>query len=252
MLRKLNFTDRAKLARSAIRIELRREADGTLAFDPHLALEALKAPPEARVFIEAYYRTSYMRFDCGSIGALAIPTDRRLTEIDSDNCVRFRLKVVDNRANAHQIFAVADDLLVCLRKPQSGARTPLLPVNFTDLGDLVWRVDFDVSGAVLELNNRITSIESIAKNDAQFIALVYPAAVREILSHIVLVEQHDPGEESDDWWSLWVRWGSRYASAPIGGGDEDRRTWVDDVVSGFASQQKLVERFNSRATADES
>ena len=250
MLRKLNFTERAKLPRAAIRIELRRENDGTLAFDPHLNLEALRAPAEARVFIEAYYRTSYMRFDCGTAGALVIPKERRLVEIDSDNCVRFRLKVVDNRAGAHRILAVAEDLLVCLRKPESGARTPLLPVNFTDLGPLVWRIDFDISGAVLELNNLVVSMESMAKNDPHFIALVYPAAVREILTHIVLVEQHDPGEESDDWWSLWIRWGARYASPPIGGDDEDRRSWIDDVVSGFAAQQKLVERLNARGASD--
>ncbi len=246
MLRKLNFTERAKLPRAAIRIELRREADGTLAFDPHLALDALHAPAEARVFLEAYYRTSYMRFDCGTIGALSIPADRRLTDVDSDNCVRFRLKVVDNRANAHRIIAVADDLLICLLRPESGARTPLLPVNFTDLGDLVWRVDFDVSGAVLELNNRIEAIEAIAKNDAHFAALVYPAAVREILTYIALVEQHDVAEESDEWWCPWMRWGAHYASPPMGGDPEDRQAWIDDVVSGFAAQQKLVQRFNQK------
>jgi hypothetical protein len=244
MLRKLNFTERAKLARAAVRIELRRETDGVLAFDPHLDLSNVTAPAHARLFLEAYYRTSYMRFDCGTVGVPATPADRRLSEIDSDNVVRFRLKIVDQSANQHRIVAVADDLVVMLRKPETGSRIPLLPVNFTDLGDLAWRVDFDVSGAVLELNNRIESIESTAKNDVHFFALVYPAAVREILTTIVLIEQHDPHEVSDEWWSLWMRWASRFAEPPVDA--DDRRGWIEDVVSGFAAQQKLAERFNRR------
>lgn len=243
MLRKLNFTERAKVPRAAIRIDLRRDADGTLVFDPHLSLDGSAASAEARVFLEAYYRTSYMRFDCGTVGAPVIPAQRRLTEIDSDNCVRFRLKIVEGH---HKIVAVADDLLVCLRKPEAGARTPLLPVNFTNLGDLVWRLDFDVSGVVLELNNRIDGIETLAKGDPRFLALVYPAAVREILTRIVLIEGHELAEESEEWWGLWVRWASRYAPPPLGGDAEDLQSWIDDVVSGFAAQQNLVERFQPR------
>jgi hypothetical protein len=249
MLRKLNFTERVRLPRSAVQVDLHRESDGALAFDARFALEASHAPPEARLFLEAWFRTSYMRFDCGTVSRPQLPAERRLTEIDSDNCVRFRLKIVDHTEQRHRILAVADDLLVCLRKPDSGARTPLLPVNFTSLGDLVWRIDFDVSGAVLELNNRIDSIETIAKNDPQFFALVYPAAVREILTRILLVEEHEILEESEEWWSLWVRWASRYAALPSTAEAEDRQEWIQDVVSAFAAQHELVLRMSRKKDA---
>ena len=33
-----------------------------------------------------------------------------------------------------------------------------------------------------------------------FFALVYPAAVREILTHILVIEAYDLAEETDEWW----------------------------------------------------
>src|SRR5438045_8102501 len=112
MLRKLNFTERTKIARANVRVTLRRDDDGTLVFDPRLSFEGLGVSPSARVFIEAYYRTSFMRFDCGSIEAFTPPGDRRLTDITGTSVVHFRVKVVDNQANDHRIVAVADDIVV--------------------------------------------------------------------------------------------------------------------------------------------
>jgi hypothetical protein len=115
--------------------------------------------PNARVFVEAYYRTSFMRFDCGSVASFAPPADRRLTEIDGTNVLRFRVKVVDD----HRIVAVADDIVVSAEKPEASGRMPLLPVNFSeDLGQQAWQVVFESSGPVLALNSRIDGIRDIA------------------------------------------------------------------------------------------
>src|SRR5947209_9443994 len=96
MLRKLNFTERARMPRSNVRVTLRRGADGVLVFDPRLSFDGVAVPPDTRVFVEAYYRTSFMRFDCGTAGHFAPPEDRRLTDIDSTSLVRFRVKLVDD------------------------------------------------------------------------------------------------------------------------------------------------------------
>src|ERR1700686_1931266 len=102
MVRKLNFTERTKIPRANVRVTLRRDTDGVLLFDPQLSFEGTSILPTARVFIEAYYRTSFMRFDCGSVEAFTPPADRRLTEVDGTS-VHFRVKVVDNTANDHRI-----------------------------------------------------------------------------------------------------------------------------------------------------
>jgi hypothetical protein len=250
MLRKLNFTERTKIPRSAIQITLRRESDGVLAFDPVLDLSSVSAPATSRVYVEAHYRTSYMRFDCGTLGDLTPPDDRRLSEIDSGSVVRFRVKVVDNATNTHRIVAAADDITVSASASEGGSRVPLLEVNFRDLGDLPWRVELEANGPVLELNNRVEDIERLARHDATFFALVYPAAVREILTHILVIEQYELAEESDEWWSLWLRWARELTDAALPAEIEDRRTWIDEVAAAFSGRHRVVEKLQ-RVHAEE-
>lgn len=242
MLRKLNFTERTKIPRSAVQITLRRENDGVLAFDPVLDLSSVSAPPAARVYIEAHYRTSYMRFDFGTLGDLTMPADRRLSDIDSGSVVRFRVKVVDNAAKMHRIVAAADDITVSATSPDGNARIPLLEVNFRDLGDLPWRIELEANGPVLELNNRVEGIERMARHDATFFGLVYPAAVREILTNILIIEQYETGEESDDWWSLWMRWARELTDAPLPIDLEDRRAWIEEVAAAFCGRHRVIEK----------
>jgi len=245
MLRKLNFTERTKIPRSAVQITLRRESDGVLAFDPVLDLSSVTAPASSRVYIEAHYRTSYMRFDCGTLGDLTPPDDRRLSEIDSGSVVRFRVKVVDNATNTHRIVAAADDITVSASSSDGGTRVPLLEVNFRDLGDLPWRVELEANGPVLELNNRVEGIERLARHDAAFFALVYPAAVREILTHILLIDEYEIAEDADEWWSLWLRWARELTDAPLPAEREDRRTWIEDVAAAFCGRHRVLEKLTS-------
>ncbi len=246
MLRKLNFTERAKIPRTNVRVTLRRDEDGTLVFDPRLSFDGIGVAPSTRVFIEAYYRTSFMRFDCGSVEHFAPPPDRRLTDIDSSGVVRFRVKLVDNEGNEHRVVAVADNIVVSEEKPETAGRMPLLPVNFTDtLGQQAWRIAFEPNGPVLELNNRIDGIKDVAKSDAVFFALVYPAAVRQVLTQILLVETQEPSEEGDEWWNHWLRWAGRFSGTPLPNDADESPFWIDEVVEGFCNQQKLIDRWRT-------
>jgi len=247
MLRKLNFTERARIRRSDIQIALRRDPDGVLAFDPLLSLTSVDAPPQARVYIEAYYRSSYMRFDCGTVAAPAPPADRRLTDIESGHVVRFRIKVVDTSGGRHRIVAAADDITAAAEKPESGGRLSLLPVNFCDLADQVWRITFDANGAVLDLNNRVDGIAEMAKLDPRFFALVYPAAVREILTQILLIEGYETTDDPTEWWSLWLRWAADLTGAAAPDDEDEQQAWIDDVVNAFCAKHQAIRRLASQA-----
>ncbi len=246
MLRKLNFTDRTRIPKGAVRISLRRESDGILAFDPSFDSGGIAAPAHARLYVEAFYRTSYMRFDCGTVGNPSVPENRRLTDIDSDSLVRFRVKAVDDSAGEHRIVAASDDMTVTGAGDGRGSRIPLLPVNFRDLGDVPWRIELEGGGPVLELNNRIESIEAMATSDPVFFALVYPAAVREILTHIFLVEPVEPDEESDEWWSLWMRWARELVDTMPPADPDDRRAWIDEVAAAFCGRHGAAGKLKTR------
>ena len=242
MLRKLNFTERARIPRSAVRIELRRESDGILAFDPSLDLAGIAVAKDARVYIEAQYRTSYMRFDCGSAGALSIPENRRLTDIDSDRIVRFRIKVVAETAGARRIVAASNDITVSCDSGGTGSRLSLLPVNFDDLGDQVWRIHFEADQPILELNNRIDSIERLARHDPGFFALVYPAAVREVLTRFLLIDNWEENEDGGDWPELWMRWAREMIGESVPSDADDRRAWIDEVIVAFCGLHRVADK----------
>lgn len=246
MLKKLNFTERRRLGRNAVEITLRREADGVLAFDARLDLKGKRLDSDARVYVEAHRRTSYMRFDFGRVGAIEPPADRRLVEIESDNLVNFRVKIVDESSRFHRILAVAEGIRVSDREQDASSRMSLLPVEFVREMDEVWRVSFDSEGPALMLNSSIEGIESKARNDATFFALVYPAVVRQILTRIVMIDGYDE-VDGDEWWGLWLRWAAEMLGEPAPASDDRdaREAWIDRVVAQFARNQNAAMRYQN-------
>src|SRR5262249_1722258 len=143
---------------------------------------------------------------------------RVLTDIDRGTSVLFRLKVVDESGTHGRILAALDDIVA---DETGGADTDkycILPVRFTDLGQEVWRINFD-SRPILEVN-RFDGVEHFVRNDAAFAALVYPAAVRAILTHVLIVLEHDPDAGDDEWPSMWLKFASGFISDPVPDSDE--------------------------------
>ncbi len=84
-------------------------------------------------------------------------------------------------------------------------RLTIIRVLTTPLTGDVWRLRFHDEGPVLELNNEIPGVKEIARNDAAFAALVYPALVRQVLEQVLLKDKHPDPDTDDSWRSLWVR-----------------------------------------------
>jgi hypothetical protein len=114
-----------------------------LNFNADLRLTDHELPAEALVFVEAYRRTTWMRFPFGTVADIQAPPPerRRLSEFDSAEGIRFRVKVTQPR-DEHILLAAADR--IPLGKPEDEAdKEALLPVVPVELGDEVWRVDLD-------------------------------------------------------------------------------------------------------------
>ena len=256
MIRRFNFTGRRKIPRSRLSILLYAAPDGTPAFDAVLDLGSLALPPEARIHVEAYRRNYLRRFACGTVAQPRWPRGQALDGLDALSFVLFRVKVVDGRG---RILAVADRILPRRSEEEEAGKRYLLPVEFADLGNAIWRLDLDGEWPSLLLNSRIDPIREIARADESFRALVYPEVVRQILHHIVIVEDHtDPDTDPDDWMSLWLRFAlslmGRKALPPSGQDEQvvlDKGRWIDDAVDAFCASQRVVERFVQHHQADD-
>lgn len=240
-LRTLNYTNRQRIRREDARITIREEKSGAC-FDASLRLADYKLPGDARVFVEAYRQTQYMRFDFGQAGAMRIPDDRSLSDFDSAEGVLFRVKVV-TAADPHGLLqAEADQIRPRKSTDEDENRIPLLiPRPSWDLGEEIWALEYDAQDTRLLINATLGDWKAMAR-DPVFVALVYPSALRSILWRILKDEGWRDTEDMDDWRSRWLR----FAAGLPGVGDlpaeddEDRiNDWIDTAASAFCRHHNI-------------
>lgn len=251
MIRRLNYTGRKKISRSKVTVRLSAAGSGVYAFNIDFDLSGYEFPPDAKVFVEAYNSASYMRFPFGTVAARHEPKDVRLLDVTARPLPKFRLKVVDQSERYSLLLGVADKLIPLRPQEELSNKQSLLPVDFSDLGDQVWRLDLS-DWPVLELNSRIDSIAEVARSGDSFLGLVYPEVVRQILHEIVIgQEQTDPGFDDSEWTSLWLRYVCALPgmSEPPEGASEEARTrredWIEDAVQAFCRTREARRRFEA-------
>jgi hypothetical protein len=242
MKRRLNYTDRKKIKRENVSINFIRQNGAVVAFAINkLDLSDLLLPPQAKVYVEAYYRTELKRFEFGTLGSISNPSPCDLRGMAYPENLKFRILVVDPSdgkllAHAHRI------------SPEEPAeKKPILPVEFSDLENEIWRVKYegDRGSPILIINSRIPNIQNIAKRDAQFLIYVYPQVIREVLTHMVFVDGVDSTTEPDtDWhgdWLKFVRLLGVEIPETLKKDDknfrrgEDALRWINDSVSAFCN-----------------
>jgi hypothetical protein len=246
VIRRLNYTGRRTIPRSRITIRLITSGVDDPAFSADFDLSNLRFPNEARVYFEAY-----MRFAFGSVAEANVPRDTRLTEITPRPLPKFRLKVVDETDRLGLLLGVADKIIPL--RPDEGLehKQSLLPVDFCDLGERVWRLDLS-DWPVLELNNRIEGIAEAARASGGFLGLLYPEVLRRILHEIVVErEETDPELDESDWPSLWLRYASSLSglgeppSSISRDGRDRREEWVEDAVDAFCRSRRARARLEA-------
>jgi len=251
-IRRLNYTGRKRLRRADARITIYDTGEGVATFDADLSLDRYNLPEDALVFVEAQRQTSWMRFPFGSVGALRAPGDRRLAEFDSPEGVLFRVRVT-SRSDPHGM-EVAEADRIRPRRPEEveDKRVPLLSVKpDQDLEGQVFRVDFS-DRPILLVNSRVGDWRAVAKQPA-FVSLVFAAALREILTRILRVEEHFDAEESEDWRSQWLRYATLLPGMthpPTQADDDLIDRWIDEAVASFCRRHRMMERFRQYWTRE--
>jgi len=241
MKRRLNYTDRKKIKRENVSINFIRQNGAVVAFVVNkLDLNDLNLPPEARLYVEANYRTELKRFDFGTAGSISHPSPCDLRGMAYPENLKFRILVVD--PSDGKLLAHADRI-----SPEEPAeKKPILPVEFSDLGNEIWQVEYegDEGSPILRINSRIPNIQNISKQDAQFLIYVYPQVIREVLTHMVFVDGVDSTTEpSTDWHGDWLKF-VRLLGVEIpetlnkddeNFGKEEALEWINNSVNAFSN-----------------
>ena len=246
MIRKFNYTGRKKIRRSDVSIDLLRDDDGCRYFNISLHLADMELPANARVYVEAYHRSGYQRFDFGTAHTMIIPPERRLLGISDSVTPLFRVKVVDKTAAHGRILAALDKIRPASVDHQPADSRALLFVEYDDLGNRIWQLDLDGDWPVLKLNQDVDEISQIASTDHRFTALVYPEVLRQILTRILIIEEHTDPDCDDDWPSLWLKMASTLPgmSAPRPSSNADRQTWIENAVEAFCTNFEVLDKFH--------
>jgi hypothetical protein len=241
--RRFNSTGRKRIPRSHIEIELQETLDAG-AFpiaSAQIDLAGLDLPQSANVEIEAYFRSSSMRFPCGTVDALSTPIAMELSDIDRGGAVRFRLLVIDADQSG-RIIAAADGLRPA-RERNSPDRQSLLPLRETDLGDQLWKVDVDYrTGPILLINGTIPGLASKLREQSLLQGLILPHALRMILSEL----GRGQGSEEDDIWRKDWRTFLGALDVPLEPDDPDDPEslvdWIENAVDVFSAQKGFARR----------
>ena len=118
MLRRFNYTNRVRILHEDVRFSLHDEG-GCWSFDAVLNLGDYELPADALVCVEAYRQTTWMRFDYGTVSEQVVPANRGLTEFDSPEDIRFRVRVTSRgtEEDPHGLLLAEADR-VQLRSPE--------------------------------------------------------------------------------------------------------------------------------------
>jgi hypothetical protein len=244
--RRINSTGRKKISQDKIELRILAAAPGEpMRAKLGIDLESLDLPPSASVSVEAYHKSTAMRFDCGTVGAKKIPEILSLNELDQAGGILFRIKIVDREAQQGKILASADRVRPSIEGEHLG-RKSIFPVDYRDLGQEVWRVDIEEdAGPLLLLNSKIPALMHRIHENPLIAGALLPAAFRAVLLYIA----DNPSEDDEDgagWKSDW----KRFCSEGLGVEDEledmedddARDLWVADAVRRYCETRAFVEK----------
>ncbi len=238
-IRRINFTGRQRLRAEDVEIKLYDDMIPPKCEIANLNFEGYEFPSDALVYVESYRQTSYMRFSCGTVGNLKIPDNLTLDEFDSPDAIKFRVKVTSaSHPTKGQLLAELSGI------SDRRIESLLTVVPDSNLDHEVFRVDF-TDEPILLINAKLDRWKEVA-TEPVFTSLVYPAALRTILTRVLCIEEHTDTEDPDDWHSRWLRFAKNNLGAsdpPIETDIEVRDEWIDNTVAAFCKNNQVYHSF---------
>jgi hypothetical protein len=261
---RINFTNRLRIEKSAVRISARHPEDGA---KPTIRLERLDLPDNgvtihggapwltAEVWLEAWrIRTnSYCRVLIGKVSdlqSLMSPAIGFSPESFADFWgASYRIKVV---SADKRILAQADNLKSDEDTPVSHAE--LIQVYPEELGEQVWRIDWtDMdNGPRVLVNKKLPNPADFLSTNAMVAANVLPSIVREVLQTIGNLT-HSGAVASYEWPQRWLAFVETFYSTPPDFEADELLvlSWIDDAIAAFCAYNKFFSSLEAELHLDE-
>ena len=177
-----------------------------------------------------------------------------LPEFDSPEGITFRVKVVGVSGDSDGKLLAAADGLKATMDGEPDDRQSLLPVRPADIGQLLWRLDFDDTGfPSLLINKFVPSGWSEFARQPYFRALVFPEVIRQVAAWVV-ENLSDAMDNPDSPAVPWVKYfkvelGQDLSTMTIPSGDEGGQQWAlewaDEVAERFSRKHRFLESVGS-------
>jgi hypothetical protein len=249
---RLKLLKRKKIEQKDITITLENIGKTKKLFTASLKLDDYGLPPEARIFIDAHQLLETMRFDFGTVGTPAPTTPRDISRLTSER-VLFSVAVLAP-ANGRKL-ATAEALRPRNETGSDGGSIPLLPVDASkELEGPIWSIAYEGQDEEGHNDAPVLQIDRKASNgaasgllqDGIVRALVLPSAMREILTRVLIADEHPFASDSRAWRDCWLRFAGKTLldDVPSSGAPEDERLqFVDAATKAFARRNALLEGF---------
>jgi hypothetical protein len=240
MKRKINFTGRKKILRSEAVFRMTDES----VFDVELDFKSNSYPEGATVYIEAYNGETRQRYNFGTINDIEPPSNRKLDELDLSGTPKFKICIVDHSAQIGKILAIGEQFTANSDDDSNQNKASLLPIKTRPLLQETWKVEFEPGERpVLYLNNAIENAIEKMRTDRTFQSLIFPAALRQILTYFLWNEED---ELDNEFFGRWMDFASLYCDPrPIDRDVHDDLCWINSVVSRFCDSHSLADKLVS-------
>jgi hypothetical protein len=242
-MRSFNYTGRKKILRKDFALGIYTNDKDDIYFEVNLPdFMALGYCPKSKIFVEAYRKAGYMRFDYGTV-ANNKEFDGYLSEFDDPDDIYFRIKVISEEGK--KLEGVADRI-----RPEIEKQTDLSIINVrvVDLSGAIWSIEYSDENPTILLDKSFSKMT--IHSDVKFKTIILPSVLREILTRILLIEKDfsiDFDDVEGDWRNRWMYFcketlGSAFTQEDIENMDEDKKfNWIDETVARFCRYNKFKE-----------
>ena len=187
------------------------------------------------------------RFEFGTIKNVAPEKELRLDDKLSIEHIRFTLKIIDTSQEFGRILGVAENIIpINIAEKNLGGKDGILPIESSDLGELLWRLEFGEHEVVLLVNKTIPGFRECFGTGGNIDSLVLPAICREVLWRIWNDDKFDLEDEQEEGWKAkWIRFAKTFDSnIPNDSTDENEiADWIDGVVQKFCEIHRFKQRY---------